>query len=283
MVLQRAVEAQIVLLRAELIALEDELGVGIDELLTCGGGAKLTGLAELLVERLGVGVRPVVVPGGYPAECALAIALARMAAGENKAPDLRIDEFAFRGTADVLWNVFTYATVAAGIALVVSATLFAIRYHDASGRLDELDQKIIAAVTGAYPDVPADRLADGATALAIMQEKYAETQTRIDKLGVTIASIPPTLDTLKTLSERVPDKAEARIDVRELTIADDSISLKAETDSYDSAAKIEAAVQREPRFKAARKADEKKIGEALSFTLTIPLGEQAAAATGQEG
>jgi len=80
----------------------------------------------------------------------------------------------------------------------------------------------------------------------------------------------------------MPAPGAARIDVRELTISESAVSLKAETDSYESAAKIEEALKRDDQFGEARKADEKKAGEALSFSLTIPLKAEGDA-SGEEG
>lgn len=277
------VERQIALVRAELIAIEDELGLGVDEVLLAGGGSRLGGLSDRISARLGVPVRPVVVPGGYPLDCALAVALGRVATGELKVPDLRIDEFAYHGASDLLWTIVSASTLAAGVALVAGAALFGMRWYDAQDRLAEVQAKVIETVTGSFPDVPADRLTDGSTALAIMQERAAATQVRVDKLGSVVSGLPPTLDMLKTLSERVPRAADARIDVRELTIAEDTVMMKAETDSYETAAKIETALKNDPRFKDARKADEKKTGEALTFSVTIPLGGTDAATAGEEG
>ena len=84
---------------------------------------------------------------------------------------------------------------------------------------------------------------------------------------------------LKAIAEHVPAPSAARIDVKELNIAAGAVTMKAETDTYESAAQIEATLQQEPRFKAAKKADEKKIGDALSFTITIPLTVPDAAAS----
>jgi len=97
--------------RAELISLEDEVGVGVDEVLVCGGGSRLRGLGELLASHLGVPVRPVALPGGSPPEAALALALARVAAGDLRVTDMRGEEFAYHGTAETLWNFVAYTTL----------------------------------------------------------------------------------------------------------------------------------------------------------------------------
>ncbi len=277
--LERAANAWCAEVRAELIALEDELGRGIDELLCCGGGSRLIGLIGWIGAETGVPSRAVTVPGGHAAEYALAVALARVAAHEKRASDLRVGEFGFRGVADTLWTVVTAAALGGGVAMVAAVVLFAMSWWDAQSRLAELDTKIVATVTSSYPDVTADRVAgQPSVALAILQEKSAESQARVELLGATISGVPPTLEMLKALSEGVPAASEARIDVRELSINDDVVNFKAETDSYETAARIEAALQKVSRFKQARKSDEKKTGETLQFTVNIPLGESEPAA-----
>ncbi|MDP2309065.1 MAG: pilus assembly protein PilM [Pseudomonadota bacterium] len=281
--LSRAVDLWCAEVRSELITLEDELKVGIDDLLVCGGGAHLEGLGGRLAARTGVPVRPVIVPGGHGIEYALAVALARVAASELKVVDLRTGDLAFHGHAETLWNLVGATVLGGTLAMVAGLTLFAVQLYDANQRLDSLDAKIVDVVTGTFPDVGADRLGEPSMALAIMQERSAETTRRVEALGATVAGVPPTLEMLKSLSEKVPSPNQARIDVRELTISEASITFRAETDSYESAAKIEESLQKDERFKSARKGDEKKVGEALTFTMTIPLGETDAAATGEEG
>lgn len=266
-----AVDAWAAELRAELIALEDESQIGVDDVLLIGGSARLAGLAERLGARLGVPTRAASLPGGYGPECALALGLARIAAGEAKATDLRTATLAYHGHADTLWNFFAASTLGAAVATVAAVALFVVQYTDAQGRLSDLDQKIKDVVTSTFPDVTEDRLISPSIAVAIMQEKVMATTARVDALGSTVSGVPPTLDMLKAITEHMPATAVARIDVRELNISPGIVTMKAETDSYESVSQIEASIQEEPRFKSAKKADEKKVGEAVSFSLTIPL------------
>jgi Tfp pilus assembly PilM family ATPase len=284
--LSHAVDAWCAEVRSELIALEDDLEVGIDELLLCGGGSRLEGLGARLAARVGVPALPVAVPGGHGVEYALCVALARAAAGEVRFVDLRAGALAYHGHAETLWNVLGATALGGTLALLAGITLFGVRVYDGNKRLDELDSQIASVVTTAFPDVSADKVAEPSMALAIMTERSAETQKRVDALGATITGVPPTLEMLKAISEHVPTREQARIDVRELTISESAISFKAETDSYESAAKIEEALQRETRFKSARKGEEKKMGDSLTFTMTIPLGTSTdadATPTGEEG
>jgi Tfp pilus assembly PilM family ATPase len=283
--LSRAADAWCAEVRAELITLEDELEAGIDDLLLCGGGARLDGIGARLAARTGVPAHAVVVPGGHGIEYALAVALARLAAGDGKCVDLRAGDLAYHGHAETLWNVLGATTLGVTVAFLAAVTLFGVRVYDANKRIDELDGQIVTTVTTAFPDIPAERVSDAATARALMQERTGETTKRMEALGSTLTGVPPTLEILKALSEHVPPASQARIDVRELNISESAISFKAETDSYESAAKIEESLQHEDRFKSARKGEEKKVGDALTFTMTIPLGtdEAAPATDGEEG
>lgn len=266
--------------RAELIALEDELGVGIDELLFCGGGSALQGLPEVLMGATGLPGRPVVVPGGYPPECALAVALARVASGELKVPDLRVGEFAHHGEAETLWNVAAAAVGGTVLALVLGLGVFGWKYWETGTRLDAVQAEVVSLVAATFPDVDPAAIPTANDALQVTNQRVAEVRARVDALGATVTGVPPMLETLRLLSEKVPAHGEARIDVRELTITEQAVSLRAETDSYESAAKIEEALKREPTFAQARKSDEKKLGEVLTFNLNIPLGADASDAAG---
>ncbi len=284
--LEESVRAWSLELRTALVALEDLYGVGVDELLLAGGGSQLNGLGAYLSAMLGVPARAVVVPGGHPPSFALAAAAARAGAGEVKIADLRIGEFVHQGAAQRLWTLVTWGGGALALGVVAAVVLFAVQLSDAYGRVDELDQQIKDTVTQTFPDVPAVNVTSPSQALAIMQERTTETSRRVEALGSTVGGLPPTLELLKQISAGVPAPTEARIDVRELTISSDSIVMKAETDSYETAAKIEESLKRQSGFSGAKKGEEKKVGEVLQFTMTIPLGEAEAeepAAGGGEG
>ena len=268
-----AVDELVVELRARLLAVEDELGLGVDDVLLAGAASQLTGFAGRLSNALGIPARAVVVPGGHPAGCALVVALGRIAADEVKALDLRVGSFAHRGHADVLWSVAGYGLLATAGALVIGTGVLVWRATEAWQRLDELDTQLVEKVTGHFADIDPARLEEPSDALLAFQERALEVQLRVDALGATVSGAPPVLSLLKQLSLALPANNEARIDVRELTITEEAVSMRAETDSYESAAKIEESLQGSATFSQARKSDEKKLGEGLSFNLSIPLGE----------
>ena len=117
-------------------------------------------------------------------------------------------------------------------------------------------------------------------ALVALMEQTQQASGRIELLGPVVFGTPPTVTTLSQLSASLPDHKTARIDVTELTVTSTSINVKATTDGYDAAANIESSLAANERFKGARKGNEKKTSQGISFTVTIPLGEEDA---GEEG
>ena len=265
-------------LRATLISYEDTIGVEVEEVLLAGGGAKMQGLKDLLSEVLGVGVR-VVYPSeqaevgrGSPGRFALCHAAGvRAGGGKGRLLDMRVGEFGFKGDLALLGTLIQYGVVAAVLLIMLGIGWFGVRVVSLNAEVAQVESDIADAVVATFPDVNRDKLDDPSMAVAIMQEKTLETTTWVDTLGAIVVDEPPTLTMLERISQNVPPPNEARIDVSELSVSPGSISIKAETDSYDGAAKIEAALQGAPGFKQANKGDEKKVREEVRFTITIPL------------
>jgi Tfp pilus assembly PilM family ATPase len=270
---------QIAEIRARLVAFEDEFSVGIDEVILAGGGSQLGGLVDRVATITGVPCRLVRVPGGHPAACALSVALARVAAGEVPATDLRIGEFSFRGHAEILWNVVSYGGLATAGALLVGGLVLGVRLMQTWDEFGAIDTRIEESVNRSVPGVDPARLADSGMALAIVKERADAMQERVTLLGSIVGGEPPTLGMLKKLSDALPANRVARVDVRELTLTAEALSFKAETDSYEAAAKIEETLRSDPTFAQAVKGEEKKSGDMLVFNMSIPLGEPEATET----
>jgi Tfp pilus assembly PilM family ATPase len=259
-------------LRATLIAMEDRHELDIDEVLLAGGGARLRGLPALFNGALGVGVRSVHVEDGVAPTYALAHAAAVLGAGNSSsALDLRVDDFAFRGNLAAIGNIIRYSILGAAALMLAGVGVFAYKTVALNAEIESLESEMADAVVSAFPDVNRDKVEDPAMAQAIMAEKSAETAARQESLAAIIPDSPPILTLWEAIAQNVPAAKEARIDVRELQISEGTIKLKAETDGFEDASKIEASLQLYPRFKEARKSDEKKVKESVRFTVTIPL------------
>lgn len=274
-------------LRGSLISLEDELGVGIDELVLCGGGALLGGLPELLTADLGVPVRLVELSGtlaGDAPRLALAQAVAQRAALGTAILSFRQGEFAFRGDVAILRSAMGYALVAVGFFAAAALVMFAIRAVGLAQETASVQGEVAGLITGAFPEVSEERAKQPGMARTILVEKNDALRARVEALSAVVGQDPPVLTLLKDISEQLPAHPEVVIDVKEMSLSAKVVSFKAETNGFESAAKIEEALQRFERFKQARKGDEKKAGDNVSFSMTIPLGEAAGeGAEGEEG
>jgi general secretion pathway protein L len=275
-------------LRTTLISFEDRHGVEIDEILLTGGLAAHSGMSSLLTHELGVPVRFLAQPGPLQgrddgAAFSLAVALARRASGEAGVAclELRQGELAHHSALQVLQSLAAYGAAAAGFFIIAMAVVAISQQRTLSSQIAEVEGKITAEVAATFPDADPKQLEDPSMAVAIMQEGTLGTAQKVEALKASLRGEPPSLTLLKELSEAMPAAGEAVIDVRELTLSETAISIKADTDGYEQAAKIEASLQAIPRFKGATKGDEKKRGEKVQFTISIPLGDEPDA--GEEG
>ncbi len=273
-------EALLSEVRASLLVFEDRLQLEVGEVLLTGGLSGIPGLHEAFARELGVAVRPVVLPPAVagldaPQRYGLCVAAGMRAADLQRGRpfELRRGAFARGGTVELLGTVAAYGLVAAGFFLLAGTVVFVVQHHRLATRLHAIEAQITEVVAGTFPDVEPSRLEDPSMAVAVMQERALATTSRVDALRAAVLGAPPTLTLLRDLSNAMPPPEEARIDVKELTISQNAMSIKAETDGYDTAARIEASLQKSARFQGATKGDEKKMGDHLVFTVTVPLGE----------
>jgi len=273
-------------LRTSLVAYEDATGNEIDRIILAGGSSELVGLLNLLKVEMGVPINKVA-PGRIdlhsPYGHTLSEVYANRTAGlcGDSALELRTDEFRYRGN---LANLRMLALASAALILVGflgGIGMFGYHYKQAHARLKQLDVQLAEAVALATGDPSAAASFESPDdALLALQMQTVEASGRIDLLGPIVFGVPPTVTTISQLSSSLPDPTSARIDVTELTLTSQSINMKATTDGYDAAANIESSLAANEKFKGARKGNEKKTALGISFTVTIPLGDEA---PGEEG
>ena len=280
-VLTTAIQPWLAALRVTLIALEDEVGTGVDEILLSGGGSSLDGMKQLLTQDLGVPVREIQLGEeadalGDPGRFALAHALAQRAAGLSTGRELhfRKDEFAFKGDLATLRSVFGLAAVAMVVFCIAGTGLYAWKMVQYNSEISAVEAEIAQTVKDAFPDVADSKLETTSMAKAIMLEKTTATLERVDALGSTVSGEPPILTSLLAVSESVPPHSKAVLDVNDLTINETGINIRAETSGYEAAATIESALQSNERFATAKKGEETKKGDKLKFAISIPFEEE---------
>ncbi len=263
-------------IRTTLIGYEDDSSSEIESILLTGGTSQLSGLLNMFKAELGVPVQTI--QSGGESIHSLSSASADRAAGigGSEAMELRRGTYKYRGD---LANVRMLATIgAAAVVLLglVGVGTFIYNLQSTRSEIGEIDTQIAEVVASAFPEGEAPLTFDSPDeALLTLQTRTIETSERIALLGSIVSGEPPTITTLNQLSNALPEPSKARIDVSELTVNENSINMKAETDGYDAAATIETSLQANQRFKQARKGDEKKARDGIRFSVTISLKDES--------
>lgn len=265
-------------IRSTLIKVEDALDLSVEEVRITGGGAKMPELWDYIAGDLGVSVRRCIDPDGeaVPVGFQLSHALAMHAAGQTRSPaiDLRVGDLEYRGGTDLLRAALVYGSSGVAFFTLAAVVMFAIQFRSLVVEQRAADEQIRTIVTETFPEVPPGTVTDGETAVALARGLRDDAVQRAAILSRGGGGIPPTIDTLATLTDAFPDHPTVKVEVEQLTITPTQISFEAETDGYASSARVEEDLQGHPRFGQATKGQETKLSNGrVKFPITIPLGE----------
>ncbi len=261
--------------RATLLA-ADQAGFDVDHLLLCGGGYHLDGIGELISESTGLTVEPLEFPKGQvnpedsplpEPEHALAYSLAIRAFVKGHQPvDFRKDEFAWQADSRLYARLAVAGAAALFLMVLSGVVLHFMEVAKLNGQIDVQNQLLVSTVQSAFPEVPEASLGSNRQAIAVMQEKLADVEDRVDALRG-FGTTP--LDALKIMSETVP--ANLTVDVDEYLVNDEMIRIRGQTDSFQSVDTIELAIQKQPGWGEAKKSDVSKARDGkMRFMVTIP-------------
>ncbi len=278
-VLEKALQPLMARLRATLLGMETEHDLDVEEIVLCGGSSKLMGLPELMADDFGLLVRRAPVSdeaelAGDGQRFALSHAFALRSIGATKGQELELrrDAFAYKGDLARVKQFAAAGSVMLGVFAVAAVVIFVVRFLELSEERDALGDEVVATVIETFPDVSESVLRQSSDMpRAVVAEKSLEASERLDNLGATVGGEPPTLTLMKQLSMALPSNDAAEIEVSDLTITTASMKFDAVTTGYEAAATIHSSLKSVERFAGAQKGKEKKKGDGLEFTVTIPL------------
>ena len=261
--------------RGTLIAAEDNHGLDIERVFLTGGGARLQPLPDYLQRDLGLEIEWLMdgdsVP--VPPEHGVARSLAEMVASGRHAVNLRTGPLEFKGGVNILRAVVTYGAAGVAFFLFAATVVFAIQFFRLSSEQAEVDAQIRSIVLTDFPDTDPSLLDVGDDAAAVMEGNVLRMEARADDLAGN--PVPPTIDMVHKLTQAMPDPEQVTVDISDLTIGQVSMTFNAETDTFESAAAIETAVQAVPEFADAVKSNERRQRDKVQFTMTIPFESPA--------
>jgi Tfp pilus assembly PilM family ATPase len=289
---QEALNAAVALLlaevRATLVQAEDDLRVGVERIVLCGGGSRLPNLAGWLEADLGL---PVEVPRDsedvpVPAEHALARAVADALASRVsvRSADFRVGDLAFRGGLDLTWSVLTYGFAGLGTFLAAVVLLFAWNLRGISLEQGQVDARLRTVVTAAVPDIPST-ITSSTELVAILASAVGDLEEQAGFLG-TDGDVPDTVDLLYKLTAAFPPHPNVRVDVDSLEITQGAILINGQTDGFAQVDSIASSLAEAGHFDAVDATPGNKDSRGkLNFTVNIARdgGEGDTDAADEEG
>ncbi len=262
-------------IRSSLVHAEDELGIGIDEVILTGGASRARDFATFLHNDLGV---PVVRAREYGVEVPDALASVRgatacIALGESGMTDLRVGDLAWRGGMDATRLVFRYGGAMVGFFMAAVVLMFAFQYYKLTGEQADVEARTRALVLEAVPDLPEDLSASGAVEL--LSSSLDDANMQASFLG-DANSAPPTVDLLSKITDNFPKPDDVTVQVDLLDITPNAIQIEGSTDGFAQVDKIDEGLTKSGLFPAVETSPgNKDAGGKLGFKISIQRVEVA--------
>jgi len=215
--------------------------VPVEGVYICGGTSRLPGLDRYLSDSLKLNVTYLncldfhfshldraeahrhVIPQ------ALALALKGVAGG-GPSINLRSGEFAFKGDVEQLGGSLRRVGIVVGLIIFLALVNFTAKYYSVKRQVDKLRGDVVTIVKQAMPGTPTRALKTPKAAMSLIKSKETEFQERIDQLESMVGVSP--LAILKQVSESLPPRDKFTIEVTDISIAGDRVTLSGIVDDF---------------------------------------------------
>ncbi|HPM41406.1 MAG TPA: pilus assembly protein PilM [bacterium] len=176
---------------------------------------------------------------------ALALAL-RGTAGSGADVNLRSGEFAFKGDVEQFGGSVRKVGIVLGLIVFLGLINFSTKYYSATRQIEKLRGDVAALVRQAVPGTPTRAIATPKAAIGLIKSRESEVAERMGQLKSALGFSP--LDVLKEISARLPARNELRIEVADLNVAGDRITLSGIVDDFKAVDTVKAALEKSPLF-----------------------------------
>lgn len=246
-------------LRQTMFSYRETEDIPIEGIYICGGSSRLPGIDSYISDFLKQNVTYLNCSDFHFSKLeraeahrhvipqALAIALKEVAGPALPDVNFRKGELAFRGDVEELGGGLRRVFIIVGIIIFLALVHFSIKYYTLKQKLDKVEKDAAALVLQALPGTPKRVLSTTTGALSILKGKQAETNERIEQLKSTMGFSP--FDVLKEISEFMPPRNEINVDVKDISITQDRVTLSGRTNSFETVDKIKMAMEKSNRFK----------------------------------
>lgn len=251
--MKEAIQEWLLSLKQVLFAYKEQESEPLGGVYLCGGSSRIPNLDRTLSVHLKQNVThidptsfhfthlgPV---SSHRATMAQGLALALRGVAARKMPslNLRQGEFAYKGDMEQLGGTLRHVGIALGLILLMGLTYFGIDYFVLSKQVSQFNEQITKMVRDSLGEDAPKTLSSPGSALKLIKSKKSSSEKRVqDILGIEGVSV---LQILKDISQKVPGREDIRLDIEELSLKGDRVSLKGIADSFIAVDKIKAALE----------------------------------------
>lgn len=255
--IQEVVDEILLHVRQTLFTYRDTESMPIEGIYLCGGTSRVPGMDRYLSNELNLNVTFLnctdfhfshldraeahrhVIPQ------ALALALKGVAGG---GPDinLRRGELAFKGDVEQFGGSMRKIGVIAGLVVFLALASFTTKYYAVKKQADKLGDDVVTLVHQAFPQTPGRAVKSPKAAIAFIKSKEAEVADKLGQLTGVVGISP--LDVLKEISSSLPSRDEFKIEVTDINIAGDRVTLSGIVDDFKGVDRVKQSLEKSPLF-----------------------------------
>ena len=266
---------------------EDKTARSINKILLCGGTSLLKNIESYFYQQLKIETIPLhCFPSDHEISRKLgnrervmtnSIALGLKTALKSQGSltseiNLRKGEFTYQQEFKNLRGRVSFVGTWLAILIAVVMVNFGVRYYKLSVRSSKIDREVLRVFSESVKDYSKNQITSSDKALTIMNERIKKFRKQIDVLTAGLSDLSA-LIVLKEIHSRTP--RDVTVDVQELNILNNSISLKGEIDSFSSVDKMIASLSKYEPFTKVEKGEISDSAEPKKkkFSINITVGE----------
>jgi hypothetical protein len=253
----------------------------IGRIFLCGGGSALPNLLPYLSRELGVDVEPLNVleapfnklKGEFVPVASiphgLGLALRGVGNGNFSQVDFRSEEFGFRSEVKEVKGKIISAGILMLILLLLVFANYYLKFTMKNRQYEDLRSEIRTVFTTTLPEVK--NIVNEVQQMRTKVEEVKKGSLLFSEVGVEGLSI---LDLMREVTVRIPE--DVTVDIKDLVINREKVTVTGETDSFDSVDKIRAGLQKFTGFKrvALTHAKVGAKGDKVEFKFSISTGQE---------
>lgn len=244
-------------LKQTFFAFRETEGIPVEGIYLCGGTSRIPGLERYISDALKLNVtflncadfhftrmdradahRHVV-----PQALGLAV---RGAAGGGLDVNLRQDEFAYKGDVEELGGSVRRIGIVIGLIIFLSLISFTSKYYSVKRQIDKMHGDIVALVRQALPGTPVRAMNTPKTAMSLIKSKENEVGEKMTQLKGMMGISP--MDILKEVSTVLPPRAEFKVDIAELNIVGDRITMSGSVGDFKTVDAFKQVLEKSSMF-----------------------------------